>query len=234
MSKDPTTRPGIPASKQPPEVSGQDNPENQAAQICPPSGVTSSPEARLTREQKAAINREEAARVQAQELAAVKAAAHQLAQAQPVLLARSHPYTDDIGDMLCAWIAKGHSLRSWCQQQDIPQEVVYRWIRQRADLRERYAQAHEDRADSLADELLEIADQAAQFPSIEGVAAAKLRVETRKWIASKLKPTKYGDKQEVQHTGGVHIAIGIPQKPAVQAVERVDAQAIEHATPRQH
>ena len=35
--------------------------------------------------------------------------------------------------------------------------------------------------------------------------SSKLRVETRKWIASKLKPKKYGDKVQTEHSGSVAI-----------------------------
>lgn len=34
---------------------------------------------------------------------------------------------------------------------------------------------------------------------------SRLRVDARKWIASKLKPKKYGDKTEVEHTGKVSL-----------------------------
>jgi hypothetical protein len=99
-------------------------------------------------------------------------------------------------------------------------ETVYRWMREYARFQERYARAHEDRADTLTDEMLEIADAAAgENCSIEGVAAAKLRVEARKWIASKLRPQKWGEKQVVEHHGAVSIRIGIPQKPVGNAVD---------------
>ena len=37
----------------------------------------------------------------------------------------------------------------------------------------------------------------------EHVQRSRLRVDTRKWIASKLKPKKYGDKQAVEHSGNI-------------------------------
>jgi hypothetical protein len=93
---------------------------------------------------------------------------------------------------------------------------------ERADFLARYSRACEDRADTLADDIIEIVDAAAENPTIEGVAAAKLRMEARKWIASKLRPQKWGDKQTVEHVGAVNIRIGIPTKqPAPELVERV-------------
>jgi hypothetical protein len=35
----------------------------------------------------------------------------------------------------------------------------------------------------------------------EHLQRSRLRVDTRKWIASKLKPKKYGDKVEHEHSG---------------------------------
>lgn len=135
---------------------------------------------------------------------------------------RPSEYTEDQGDELCAWIAAGGSLRAWCRDSGRDMQTVYRWLRQDAQFHARYARAHEDRADTLADEMLEIADDAATDATIEGVAAAKLRVEARKWIASKLRPTKWGDKQVIEHQGNVSIRIGIPQKPLDMPAQVVD------------
>ena len=62
---------------------------------------------------------------------------------------------------------------------------------------DKYARAKQEQADYLAEELVDLADESA---SIVGdghdnarIQAARLRVDTRKWVASKLKPKKYGD-----------------------------------------
>lgn len=136
---------------------------------------------------------------------------------------RPSEWTDEEGDAICAWIQAGGSLRGYSAQTGRAVQTVYRWMRQDAGFHARYSQAHEDRADTLTDEMLEIADGSATSPSIEGVAAAKLRVEARKWIASKLRPQKWGDKQTVEHVGAVNIRIGIPARPVtvLETVERV-------------
>ena len=40
------------------------------------------------------------------------------------------------------------------------------------------------------------------------------RIDTRKWIAAKLKPKKYGDKVDVNHGGGISLTVstGIPDE----------------------
>lgn len=74
-----------------------------------------------------------------------------------------------------------------------------------------YARAREDQADTLADEIVEIADDGTNdtYLNSDGIALtnqdviarSKLRVDARKWIAAKLKPRKYGDRQVHEHGG---------------------------------
>ena len=107
---------------------------------------------------------------------------------------------------------------------------MYRWLRRDASFHARYSQAHEDRADTLTDQMLEIADHAAEDASIEGVAAAKLRVETRRWIAAKLRPQKWGDKVIHQQQGSVSIRIGVPRLEQGQQAQVVEM--VEEVAPR--
>ena len=62
--------------------------------------------------------------------------------------------------------------------------------------------AREERADLLAKEILEIAD--APCKDAVEVAHARNRLDTRKWLASKLAPRKYGDRVEHDHKGGLN------------------------------
>ena len=121
---------------------------------------------------------------------------------------RPSDYTEEEADRICAWIAEGRSLRSYCRLEHRGLDTVYRWLRERKDFRERYARAHDDRADSLADEIVDIADEAASG-SMEEIQAARLRVDARKWVASKLKPTKWGDYQADTAKTNVIFNIGI-------------------------
>lgn len=57
---------------------------------------------------------------------------------------------------------------------------------------ERYARARDARSDRMAEETLRIADEASG--TSEGVAKARLQVDTRKWLLSKLAPKKYGER----------------------------------------
>jgi hypothetical protein len=52
----------------------------------------------------------------------------------------------------------------------------------------------------MADEIIGIADDA-DIDAGAGVAKARLQVDARKWVASKLLPKKYGDKLQQEVSG---------------------------------
>jgi hypothetical protein len=88
-------------------------------------------------------------------------------------------------------------------------------LRRDPELRARYQEAVEDRADRLAEELLELADSAIP-EDLDGPARSafvqqlRLRVDARKWAAAKLRPRTYGDRVDVsvQETRiSIHAAI---------------------------
>jgi hypothetical protein len=87
-----------------------------------------------------------------------------------------------------------------------------------------YARAREERADLLAKEILEIADTPCTN-QVE-VAQQRNRLDTRKWLASKLAPRKYGDRVEHDHKGlkfqpAVLVQIGNVGEPA-KSIEHDD------------
>ena len=97
------------------------------------------------------------------------------------------------------------------------------------DLVDRYAQARAMQADRLAEEILDIADDATNdFVERNGktevnnehVQRSRLRIDTRKWLAGKLKPKVYGDKQTIDLNHGVQDTDEIIAR-AKQAAERL-------------
>jgi hypothetical protein len=133
-------------------------------------------------------------------------------------MARPSDYNEEIGAAICARLAAGEPLVKICRDEEMPGvSSVYRWLIAQEKFREMYTRAREDQADTLADEIIDIADaDPASVFSTEGhgenevdvqrvdsaaVAHQRLRVDARKWIAAKLKPRKYGDKLE--HSGKV-------------------------------
>nr|WP_241430770.1 hypothetical protein [Tatumella saanichensis] len=90
---------------------------------------------------------------------------------------------------------------------------MFRWIQSFDDFRNQYARAREVQADVLAEEIIEIADDSSgdvivdedgrEQTNHERVARSRLRVDARKWYASKLAPKKYGDR--IQHEQTIQI-----------------------------
>ena len=110
---------------------------------------------------------------------------------------RPSRYTAEIADEICERLASGESLRSICRNDHMPgQTTVFRWLSENTEFWEQYARAREAQAECLADELVEIADEVQDTDDMVKVQAAKLRIDTRKWAASKLKPSRYGDRPD--------------------------------------
>jgi len=110
---------------------------------------------------------------------------------------RPTSYTKEIGDLVCEGLAEKTPLARLCKENDaLPSpRTVYSWLRKHEEFLQNYTRAKEDQADYLVEECLEIADD-------KGLDAAdkRIMVDTRKWIASKYRHKKYGDKlhQEIE------------------------------------
>ncbi|WP_206677976.1 terminase small subunit-like protein [Pseudomonas sp. OTU750018] len=131
-------------------------------------------------------------------------------------------YSDLVAAKLCAYIADGMSLRNVCKQPGMPSTAtVMRWLADdsKVAFRDQYAHAREAQADLLAEQILEIADYGLNdtYVDDEGqvkvdhdvIARSKLRVDARKWLASKMAPKKYGDKLQTELTGANGGAIAV-------------------------
>ncbi len=124
-------------------------------------------------------------------------------------------YSEDLAINICARLAAGEPLVKMCRDESMPGVTsVYRWLASNEVFREMYTRAREDQADTLADEIITIADESQMgtktttrtngvTDTVTGdmVERSKLRVDARKWIASKLKPKKYGEFMRQEHSG---------------------------------
>lgn len=128
---------------------------------------------------------------------------------------RPSKYSEELATEICAEIcSSSKSLRTICNGLDLSVASVLTWLKEKPEFLAQYTRAKEEQADFLIEEMLEIADDGTKDTMItefgvkedkEWTGRSKLRVETRKWLASKLKPKKYGDKIQTEHSGTLAI-----------------------------
>lgn len=105
-------------------------------------------------------------------------------------------YGQETADAICAGLADGLSLRGICQHDDMPStSTVCKWLALNPEFAEQYAYARELQADALFDDCQAIADRAHPIAG-EDVQDRKLQIDTRKWMAGKLKG-KYSERHDV-------------------------------------
>ena len=122
----------------------------------------------------------------------------------PAKIGRPTKYSIEWAERLCDLIAEGRSVAKICARPDMPsQQSVYTWLRNDEDFLERYARAREAQADKLAKEILELSDKIEDDNPVK-VQRARLQVDSRKWLAARLAPKKFGDQVQHEHKGGVN------------------------------
>lgn len=122
-------------------------------------------------------------------------------------------YTKEMGDYICEIVSStGYGLLKITQlYPELPDKMtINRWRYRVPAFRAQYALAKVEQADILAEECLEIADDDSkdikfdkdgnELCNTEFIARARLRVDTRKFLAAKLLPKLYGDKVDEKKT----------------------------------
>lgn len=144
---------------------------------------------------------------------------------------RPSKFTQAVALEICNRLAQGESLIQICRNSDhLPNKcTIVRWLQdpKHEQFRTQYAQARETQMEHYSDEILEISDDGSndwmerenkdgstyEVVNNEAINRSRLRVDTRKWLMSKLAPKKYGDKQTLEHSG--------PNGEALQAVLQI-------------
>ena len=119
-------------------------------------------------------------------------------------------------------VAGGKSLSGALRLEGMPSYGLAKlMIRTNPEYKEAYEKAVEDRADRLAEEIVELADSEPP-EGLEGTAMSawvnqkRLQVDARKWVASKLKPRTYGDRLDV--------SVSDNRISVIQALEQAQAR----------
>lgn len=126
-------------------------------------------------------------------------------------MGRPTKYSQELANLICENLAIGQSLRTVCLKEDMPSiATVFNWFKVYPDFLVQYARATEERSEAMAEDILDIADDGTNdwmeingrdVPDQEAIQRSKLRVEARKWLMSKMKPKKYGDKVDLTSDG---------------------------------
>lgn len=128
---------------------------------------------------------------------------------------RPEIWSQELADRVCEKIAQGYSMRTVCAPDDMPAiSTLFKWLREKPEFTQQYARATEERTEAMAEDILDIADdgsndlmtiqkgdQTYEVENREVTNRSRLRVDTRKWLMSKMKPKKYGDKLDLTSDG---------------------------------
>lgn len=119
--------------------------------------------------------------------------------------------TPELIEEICTRVAEStKGLNELCRENPHFPSVrsLRKYIRESEEFSHKYAQAKLDQIDNLVEQILEIADDRSQDTLIkedrdgnsyevcntEWINRCRVRIDTRKWLASKLAPKVYGDK----------------------------------------
>ena len=120
-------------------------------------------------------------------------------------------YNEELVRAVCTRISEGESLRSICRAPGMPPKATwFYWLHKYPDVVKLYQEALRARADVFVEDMLDIADDASNdwmerndpnnrgwLANHDNINRSRLRVDTRKWIAARMFPKKYGDRLAV-------------------------------------
>lgn len=127
---------------------------------------------------------------------------------------RPSVYSDKLVTELCNRMIEGNSLRRVCMADDMPSmSTVLRWLadEEKKFFQSQYARAKEIQAEAMAEDILSISDDGTNDTYVDDngnvktdhdvIARSRLRVDTRKWLMSKMAPKRYADKVQQELSG---------------------------------
>jgi hypothetical protein len=89
----------------------------------------------------------------------------------------------------------GQSLMQACAAENVPESTIRLWADKDEDTSAEYARARGALIDSHVNDLLGIAD------TEPDAARARVQIDTRKWIMSKLMPKRFGERVTNENVG---------------------------------
>lgn len=140
----------------------------------------------------------------------------------PQTTGRPTVYSEELAQRIFVLLLEGLSLRKICQMEDMPaQSTVFRWLASpdHKEFCEQYARTREAQRQLFDDEIVDIADEATDNTNAQAV---RVRVEARKYVASKMAPKKDpGDTEGMIPVMTVKVEIiHVPGAPPIATSEK--------------
>lgn len=135
---------------------------------------------------------------------------------------------------LCDWVAEGKTVRDFCRQEGMPSAMsVYNWMEEDEAAALRFARARQSGFDRIADHAMTIADGKEDAKGQEP-DERKLRVWTRLQLLARWDPKRYGERQALEHSGGVSVQVttGVPLPEPVSAPPDEKARPVAERPPQ--
>ena len=119
-------------------------------------------------------------------------------------------YDAELAAKVLDLLAQSGSLRRVCRELGVSRNSIIPWVVDNTEgFGDAYARAKEHGIDTLVEETLDIADDGSNDymetehgPALnsESIQRSKVRVETRRWLAERLAPRRYGLRQGLDVT----------------------------------
>ena len=129
----------------------------------------------------------------------------------------------DTIDRILEGIADGKRLKNLCHINNWPYMAVYNWIKEDPALQQKFAGALEACGLDLAQEGMEIVDEAKNAEFAHHVTAAKIRADYRFRMASRINRNQFGETPAVNINAAAGSLISILSSlPPIRAPEEID------------
>lgn len=130
------------------------------------------------------------------------------------------PYSPETGDLICAMVAEGKTVRQIAEHLGCSLGGLLYWVgndkcltTDGSRLSEQYARARDIASDLLEADIM----TAAYTVTPDSAPADRVRIDALKWIAARRSPKRYGDRVQQELTG--------PNGGPVETVTRIEIVA---------
>jgi hypothetical protein len=159
---------------------------------------------------------------------------------QPNKRGRPTVFTQEIADTICRRMMQGETLRQIVRDEAMPcRSSVHNWLATNKAFMDQYAKARELQADTIFDEMFDIADDGSndwmlkksgddeiEVLNHEHVQRSRLRIDTRKWALARMAPKKYGEKLETTLKGDEDAPLVIDDRVAARQIAFLLSSAV--------